>query len=349
MEVSGQAPAASPRTNLAASVVTAPGTSPVEKIMALMQKDNPAAAPAPQQAPQEAPQETPAPENVAEPEAPPVEPAKQDAVAREIPIDELESIELETTVKGEDGKDVVVKPTVKELREGYMRQQDYSRKTAEVARQREAVQEEVRKGVEGERAAYFQTLQMLQDTVVSTMDAELKNANWSELATNDPATYVRLDNRRKEMDRVLNDIQSKQQEVIRQRDAERAQVRNQQAAKSVKILEEKIPGWNDSLYQKLMKSAQDTYGYKPDEVGSWVDHRAFEVLHDAIEYRNLKSQKKPDAPITTKKVVVVPKAVAPGAAAPASAAQTRAEDAMKQLRSKGTISAAADVIKSRLG
>src|SRR3990167_3656548 len=65
------------------------------------------------------------------------EDAPADVPMAEIPLDQLEAIALDVKTKGEDGKDVVEKLTVKELREGYMKGKDYSRKTAEVARQRE--------------------------------------------------------------------------------------------------------------------------------------------------------------------------------------------------------------------
>lgn len=379
-EAQGQAqaaPAASARTDLRASAVVNPGAKPVEKILALLQAEkpvepgermvqqppaNPPAAAQPPQPEQPAPAEAPQPEKpegeaAAQPEAP-AEPqpnqqvegeAKQpDAATQEIPLDTLLAIPLETTVKGEDGADVVQKLSIKELQQGYMRQADYSRKTAEVARQRESVSDEIRKSVESERAAYYQTLQTLQEVVISSVDTELKTANWSELAANDPATYVRLDNRRKEIDRVLGELTAKQQEVLRQRDAERAKVRREQATKSVEVLEKKIPGWNDAHYQKLMKAAQD-YGYKPDEVGEWVDHRAFEVLHDAYQYRQMKATQKPDAPLKDNRVVTVPKVVKPGPAAPATAAKSREAEAMKQLQKRGSVVDAAAVIKARMG
>ena len=365
--------ASNQRPTSAPSVVMNPGMNPVQKIEALLNAEKPVQpgermvqqppanppAPAPSDA---APHSEPAAPVESAPEAPaetPETPAEQNQqvegeakpqdAATEIPLDTLLSIPLKTTVKGDDGNDVVMELPVKELQQGYMRQQDYSRKTAEVARQRESVSEEVRKGVESERAAYYQTLQTLQDVVISSVDAELKNANWSELAANDPATYVRLDNRRKEIDRVLGELTTKQREVIQQRNAERAKVRQAQAAKSVEVLESKIPGWNDTLYQKLMKTASESYGYKPDEVGEWVDHRAFEVLHDAFQYRQMKAQQKPDAPLKDKQVVTVPKVIKPGPAAPATAAKNRESEAMKQLQKRGSVSDAAAVIKARMG
>lgn len=311
----------------------------------------PAPSPEPElaEAPQpETPEGDPAPQEPEAPAEPNQQPEGSEPAADEIPLERLEAIELEVSVKGEDGKDVVQKLPVKELKQGYMRQADYSRKTAEVARQREAIPEEIRKGVEGERAAYYQTLQTLQETVIGTMDPELKTADWTALSRDDPATYVRLDNRRKEIDRVLSEIQSKQREIIDQRKAERAKARNQQAIQSLEVLEGKIPGWGDAHYQKLMKAAVEHYGYKPDEVADWVDHKAFEVLHDAYQFRQLKA-KAPEAPLVGKKVVVPPKVVRPGAAAPATAAQQRQTKAMEKLQKSGTVQDAAAVIKSRMG
>ncbi len=366
------APAASNRTG-ANSAVVAPGATPVEKIMALMEAARPPEPAQPQRGhppsdahdaaqaraetpPAEAPAE-PAPSDAPAPAEEPTEPQDQpdapaapsDAKAHEIPLDDLLEVAIDVTVKGEDGKDVVKKLTVKELRDGTMMQHDYSRKTEDVARQRKAIPEEIRKGIESETAAYYQTLQSLQDLVVSSMDAELKTADWATLSRDDPATYVRLDNRRKEIDRTLGEINQKQQEAIRKRESARAQARDEQARASWEVLEKKIPGWDAAKYQTLIKSGADAYGYKPDEVGSWVDHKAFEVLHDALEFRKMKSQTKPTVPVTQKKVVVVPKAVTPGAAAPATAARNREGEAMKQLQKRGTVQDAAAVIKARMG
>ena len=63
----------------------------------------------------------------------------------EIPLDQLEAIQLEVEVSGDAGK-VTEKLPIKELKLGYMRQKDYQTKTAEVARQRNEVGEKIRQG-----------------------------------------------------------------------------------------------------------------------------------------------------------------------------------------------------------
>jgi len=273
-------------------------------------------------------------------EAPP-----EDAPAEaEIPLDQLEAIELEITVKGDDGKDVVVKPTIKELREGYMRQQDYSRKTAEVARQREEVGTQVRQAVESERGQYLKTLQELQSVVLATVAPELKDVNWSDLAKTDPFKYVELDNRRKEITTVLTELQARQKEESDKQQVDRKTENEKAAVKALETLQTDIPGWSPTLYQSLLKAGQDL-GYKREEVANWIDPRAIKLLHKAYQFDQLKAGK----PLPGQKTATVPKVLKPGARAATSQAQQAHGEAMKRLQDSGRVEDAAAVIRARLG
>lgn len=337
----GQAPAA-PEASTAPSAAAPQSDDPIARIGALLEAE----AAEPTEPIAEQPE--PATEEPAEPaveDAPQEATEEEPAAMAEIPLDKLEAIELEVKVKGEDGRDVVEKPTIKELREGYMRQKDYSRKTAEVARQREEVPEKIRQGVESERTSYLQQLQQLQAVVIETVAPELKNVDWNTLATSDPFEYVRLQNRSKQLEQVLQGIQAKQQEITKKQQDEMSQAKQKVAQQSRQVLEEKIPGWSDQLYQQLMEAAVTDYGYKRDEVASWLDPKAFQVLHDAAEYRKMKANK----PIVDKRVVNVPKVVKSGTAQPVNRPQARHSEAVKKLQGSGRIEDAAAVIRSRLG
>lgn len=327
---------------------------PVQRIQAILDAEN---AP-----PEQAPEARAQPEQVsdqpeAQPEADaPVEPNKQvegdDAPTEdarkvaEIPLDQLEAIELEVTVKGEDGKDVVEKLPVKALREGYMRQKDYQRKTAEVARQRDAVGEQVRQAVESERTAYQTQLQQVQALLVETVAPELKDANWNDLAANNPFEYVRLRNRADQIAQALSTIQAKQKELTAKQQAEQDATRKTLVAKARETLEADIPGWNDNLYQTLMKSSEK-HGFKPEEVATWLDPRAIKLLHKANLYDQLKADKQTPAP--EKRVTVPPKVVRPGTAQNTNPRQQQEQGAMKRLQGSGKIEDAAAVIRARLG
>lgn len=261
----------------------------------------------------------------------------------EIPLEQLEAIELEITIKGDDGKDVVEKPTIKELQKGYMRQKDYSRKTAEVARQREEVGEKVRQAIESERSQYVQNLQTLQNTFIDTVAPELKGVDWNNLAANDPFEYVKLRNRADQITQALSSIQAKQQEAKAKTAADQNAEIAKRAASTRATLEADIPGWNDTLYQSLMKSGESV-GFKPEEVGTWLDPRAIKLLHKAYLYDQLK----PGKPSVDKKIVVVPKVVKPGASQSTTQAQQREAEAFKRLQNSGSVEDAATIIQERL-
>jgi hypothetical protein len=343
----GQAQAAPAPASKGPDLVTPVGADPVSRIQAMLDAENaPPQAPQPEQAPAQ-PEATPEVEAPAVPntqvegdDAPVTEDARRMA---EIPLDQLEAIELELTVKGEDGKDVVEKPTIKELREGYMRQKDYSRKTAEVARQREETGEKVRQAIDSERSQLQKTLQEVQALLLETAAPELKDVNWNELATNDPFTYVQRRNRADQIAQALNTVKARQQELETKQKTERESTHKQSIEKARETLQRDVPGWTDSLYQEIIKGA-DAFGFKPEEVANWLDPRAIKLLHSAMQAKKSAPQK----PSTDKKVTLPPKVVKPGAAQELSATQQRQQSAVQRLQKSGNLDDAAAVIRGRL-
>lgn len=272
----------------------------------------------------------------------------EDAQETQLSADQVEGYEMEVTVKGDDGKDITEKLPVKALKEGYMRQKDYSRKTAELARQREQLPQEIRKATEAARVEYAKELQTMHDLVTQTAASELGNVDWNDLAANNAFEYVRLDNRRKQINQTLETIKTKQKELLDKHQAEQKEAMREAATKARTQLESDIPGWNDTLYQSLMKTAIEKYGYKQDEVANWIDPRAFKVLHKASLYDQGQVEKK--APPVEKKVAEQPKAVVkPGTVQNKNPAREREAAAMKQLRTTNRIEDAAAVIRSRFG
>lgn len=251
----------------------------------------------------------------------------------EIPLDQLEAIELETTYKGNDGKDVTEKLPIKELKAGYMRQQDYQRKTAEVARQREEVGSNVRQATESERLQYSQQLQQLKTALIETVAPELKNVNWNDLAENNTFEYVRLSNRQTQINQALQSIEAKQQEVTAKIEADRRQATNAAAQKTWATLEADIPGWNAETYQKVLKAGEKV-GYSTGEVASWLDARAIKLLHIADQYYGLQAGK----PAADKKVVNAPKVnIKPGPTSQVPRTVQRQNNALQNLRKSGKV------------
>lgn len=261
------------------------------------------------------------------------------AAVAEIPLDQLEAIELEVEVSGDKGK-VVEKLPIKELKLGYMRQKDYQTKTAEVARQREEVGEKVRQGIQSERTQYANTLQQLQTALIETVAPEFKNVDWNDLAQNNQYEYIRLVNRRDQIINALNNVKQKQQEVQVRQQADGHRAAQAQAQKTWTTLEADIPGWNADIYDSALK-ASESLGYTKAETGAWLDARAIKLLHKAYLYDQLKAGTPAD-----KKVVVAPKVIAPGAVSTVSKPAQRQAKALDRLRNTGKLDDLADVIAS---
>lgn len=259
----------------------------------------------------------------------------------EIPLDQLEAIELETTYKGDDGKDVTEKLPIKELRLGYMRFKDYQRKTTDIARQREEVGTTTRQGIEAERTQYSTHLKELQNTVLDLLEPELKNVNWDDLATNNQFEWIRLNNRREQVNNALKGIDARQRELKTKAEAEQRQVAIATAKKAWETLQADIPGWNNELYAAILKTGE-AVGYSPGEAGSWHDARAVKLLHKAYLYDQLKAGKPP----AEKKVVVTPPAIKPGATTTVSKERQQQNKALDQLRKTGKMDDLANVIAS---
>jgi hypothetical protein len=209
------------------------------------------------------------------------------------------------------------------------------------------VGETVRQAVESAQSGYQTQLQQMQALLVETVAPELKDVNWNDLAANNAFEYVRLRNRADQIAQALTQVQAKQKEVFDKQQTEQAASRKTLADKARTELQTDIPGWNDALYQTLMRSG-DKHGFKPEEVATWVDARAIKLLHKAYLYDQLNAEK--SAPAPDKKVVVPPKVVKPGVVQNVSQRQQQEQGAMKRLREGGgRLEDAAAVIRSRLG
>ncbi len=315
--------------------------TPVEMISALLDAEKVTPDPKPEVPAGEAQPETDAehtPANNAQVEG---EDAPKDEGAAEIPLDQLEAIELEVEVSGDKGK-VTEKLPIKELKLGYMRQKDYQTKTAEVARQREEVGQKLRQGIESERTQYQQNLQQLHDALLASVAPELKNADWNTLATNDPFKYVELRNRAEQIGNALASIKAKQQEVQTKAESDKKEAATEQARKTWATLEADIPGWNAELYQSILK-AGESVGVTQAEAGAWLDAGQIKLLHKAYLYDQLKA----GAPPASKKVVTAPKAIAPGAASTVPRQVQQKQNALGKLQKSGKLNDLAEFLATQ--
>jgi len=203
-----------------------------------------------------------------------------------------------------DGEEYEV--NLEELKAGYQRQSDYTRKSqalAEGRKENEAIQTE-RLKLEQERQMYANGLQMLKDQQQDKLN-EFGNVDWETLKEEDPYAYMlKKDEYRDAQDKAQN--ASQQQQIVQQQQQQQAAssraefVQNQFSA-----LVDVLPEWNDdsSTIKADVRKFAISAGYAPEEVDQLADHRSVLILKKAMEFDKLTSK------VATKKKAVkkVPK------------------------------------------
>ena len=239
-----------------------------------------------------------------------------------------EEVEEETYTIKVDGEEIEV--NLDELKAGYQRQSDYTRKSqalAEERKQNEAIQSE-RIRLEQERQMYANGLQMLKEQQESKL-AEFDNIDWDTLKQEDEYQYmIKKDEYRDAQEKVQN--AARQQQLVQQQQAQAAaQARAEFVQTEYARLIEALPEWGDkdsTIKADIKKFAVDS-GYAPEEVDQLADHRSVLILKKAMEFDKLTKKVKPKK----KAVKKVPKVQKSGRGKPKS---DTANEAVKKKRAR---------------
>ena len=265
-----------------------------------------------------------------EEEAPEEEGQAEEETEEEVEEEEFDVVaeeDLKYTIKV-DGEELEV--GIEELKNGYQRQADYTRKSQALAEQRketEAIQSE-RQRLEQERQMYANGLQMLQEQQSSKLQ-EFENVDWTALKTEDPYQYMlKKDEYRDAQEKVQNVAQ--QQMLIQQEQAEEAQkARAHFVQQEYNRLVEALPEWNDqeSTIKKDVQEYARSVGFLPEEINQLADHRSVLVIKKAMEYDKLTTKVAPKK----KAVKKVPKVQKSGRG---NSKEDTAAEAVKQKRAR---------------
>ena len=217
----------------------------------------------------------------------------EEEVAEEEEYEVVAEEDLKYTVKV-DGEELEV--GIDELKNGYQRQADYTRKSQALAEQRketEQIQSE-RMQLEQERQMYAKGLQMLQEQ----QSAKLKpfeSVDWEALKAEDPYQYmIKKDEYRDAQERVTN-IQQ-QQNLVQQEQAQQVQqARAHFVQQEYSKLVEALPEWNDkeSTVKKDVQEYAKSVGFLPEEINQLADHRSVLIIKKAMEYDKLTTKVAP--------------------------------------------------------
>ena len=189
---------------------------------------------------------------------------------------------------------VEVEVTLEELQNGYSRQQDYTRKTQELANQRKEIESQQAE-LQQKDELYKELLPKLE----TSLKGELANEpDWNAIYDDDPIAYVRekdiwndkkkqLEATQAEQKRLQEEEVSKQQQQIK----EFVEYGNQQ-------LLEKVPEWQDSAKANAEKiairdHAINVLGFTPEEMDQVYDYRILLGLRNSwLHDKTIKATKK---------------------------------------------------------
>lgn len=207
-------------------------------------------------------------------------------------------------VKGEDGKEETVEATLEELESSYMRQQDYTRKTQALAtRENDAVQFFTQKHEEI-RNQYLQQAELTRSAIVNLAGFK-SESEMEQLAYDDPAMWVSENQRQKQISGYLNQldqsIQGEKQQATQQAEQAEKTRKAQLFTNTWAALQKE--GIDKPKLEKIYGDVAKNYGYSQEELSTVLDHRAVQVMRDAVAFRALKAQKAD----VTKKVQAAPR------------------------------------------
>lgn len=189
-----------------------------------------------------------------------------------------------------------VKVDLDELKAGYSRQEDYSRKARALAEERRAFETESQTAQQ-DAERYRQGLKQLTEALASIQGEPDWEAERKALT---PEEFLK-----KRADWTLSQanlekLQRHQQDEARQSDETRlAQWQKYLRAEQDK-LKAAIPEWEDTAKAKAeteqLVSVAKHYGFSEQEVRGVTDHRAILLLRDAMKYRELHREPNPQRP-----------------------------------------------------
>lgn len=234
-----------------------------------------------------------------------------------------------------------------ELRKGYLRQSDYTKKTQSLSEQRKEMEGLTQQynsqlqQIQAERQQYIQHLQALSEN----QDIKKFDIDWERLRLEDPLEYVTKRQEFQEAKEKAEEVKTKAKQAMARSAAEK----EQQWAKVVEDEKSKLiaalPEWGETDSQRQLatelRSYAQTQGYSEPEIDSLVDHRSFLVLRKAMLYDQMQN-----ANPKAKKLKGKPKVIRAGKGASRTQAQ---RDALKtkrnQLKNSGHVRDAAKVFE----
>jgi len=217
--------------------------------------------------------------------------------------EEVEDPTEETEEETEDEPDAITegmievdgeKLSVDEIKLGYMRQADYTKKTQAVSEQRKAAEEQT--------ANYESTLNALLTASGADL-SRFNDVNWEQAAVENPDQYRQAKAVYEQTKQTHDFIRAQADEHKQRSQAQQQATLKERAKVSLTVLKSTIPNWNNDLYYSIAEYASGSLGVNADEFNEVHDHRVITALYKAMQFDRAKTETKKKVKTTPKKTL----------------------------------------------
>ena len=228
---------------------------------------------------------------------------------------------------------------------------DYTKKTQEVAERRkelESLENQIRMQEQNLQQQSMLNSELIQDVAkITALDQQLseyQDVNWEELSDSDFVTaqkkFFTFNQLQQQRSNLVSQFESKRQEALNKQQ----QMVAEKVAKGKEVLAKEIPNWSPETTQEIISTGRDDYGFTDAELNSIIDPRHVRVLHDAMQWRKLKSKNS----VVKKKVSRAKPVVKPGSKDPKKVVNSNAKKMREQLRKSGSSEVASKLIEDMI-
>lgn len=256
--------------------------------------------------------------------------------------EEVEDPTEETEEESEDEPDVITegmievdgeKLSVEEIKLGYMRQADYTKKTQAVAEQRKAAEEQTQ--------SYESTLSALLTAAGADL-SRFDNVNWEQAAVENPDQYKQAKAMYEQTRQTYDFIKSQADEHTQRSQEQQQAAMKERAKESLTVLKSTIPNWSNDVYYKIGEYAQKSLGVTQEEFNGITDHRSITAMYKAMQFDQAKTE-------TKKKVKSSPKKTLSGKKADPSdiGKQEKYRKSRERLKQSGSMEDAVQALLNR--
>lgn len=223
-----------------------------------------------------------------EPEAEDEPEAEAEGEDSEAPEEEEDA---EADEKGPQTIEIDGKPIpLDEVKDGYLRQQDYTRKTQQLADERREFHSAVERVTSVDRDA-----RQALEFAAKVVQAVIPPAPDQNLLHTDPIAYVQAKEAREQAVAVLRQLESQSSKSSQRETGLTQEEVRRRLDDEMKVLADKAPAFAKDEYrakfrEEAINLGSKHYGLTAEEVDSVSSHKELLILRDAIEYRKLQAK-----------------------------------------------------------